>query len=208
LGLITLDDLVMFDFDGVIADSLEITHRATVAALEQHGFDHLVSEDVVLRLVESNWFEAFRRMGAPSSVACAVDEMVAADVRAGEMRPYDDVPEVIARLANRHRVLIVTSNRSDIVEEFLSNWSIAGIDEILGGDKGESKVPKLQKAVERYPHDDAWFVGDSVGDVEEGRAAGVTTVAVAWGWHSRQQLLQSRPDHIAHTPMELLQLLL
>ena len=199
----------MFDFDGVIADSLEITHRATVAALEEHGLHHLVTEDVVLRLVESNWFEAFRRMGAPSSVARAVDAMVAADVRAGEMRPYDDIPEVIARLADRQRfLLIVTSNRSDIVEEFLSHWSITGIEEILGGDKGESKVPKLRHAIERYPHDDAWFVGDSVGDVDEGRAAGVTTVAVAWGWHSKDQLLQSRPDHIAHTPMELLQLLL
>jgi phosphoglycolate phosphatase len=114
----------------------------------------------------------------------------------------------VASLAARHRLLIVTSNRSDIVEDFLSQWKISGIDEVLGGDKGESKVPKLTSALARYPHDEAWFVGDTVGDVVEGRTAGVATVAVAWGWHSEQQLAESFPDHVAYTPDDLLRLLL
>lgn len=198
----------MFDFDGVIADSLESIHQATIRALREHGLDDLAADDFVLRLVESNWFEGLQKAGVPGRVGRVIDDLVAMSVASGEVAPYEGIREVVAALAERHRVLIVTSNRSDIVEDFLSQWDITGIDEVLGGDKGESKVPKLTAALARYPHDGAWFVGDTVGDVVEGRAAGVATVAVAWGWHSERQLVESSPDRVACTPRDLLRLLL
>ena len=198
----------MFDFDGVIADSLDVLHDATVKALREHGLGQLASDDLVPRLVESNWFEGLRKMGVPPEAARMMDDLVAVSVAAGEVKPYDGIREVIADLADRHCVVIVTSNRTDIVEEFLSQWDITGIDEVLGGDKGKSKVPKLRGAVSRHPHDKAWFIGDSVGDIAEGRAAGVATVAVTWGWHPERQLQESSPDRVAHAPQDLIGLLL
>ncbi len=198
----------MFDFDGVIADSLEAMHDAAVTALREGGLDHLVSEDLVPRLVESNWFEGLRKLGVPPRVARVMDDLIAVKVGAGEVAPYAGIPEVIASLAQRHCVLIVTSNRSDIVADFLSQWGIAGIREVLGGDKGKSKVPKLRAALGSYPHEEAWFIGDSVGDIVEGGSAGVSTIAATWGWHSEEQLLGSSPDRLVRAPEELLRLLL
>jgi phosphoglycolate phosphatase len=203
-----VSDLILLDFDGVIANSLEAIHEATVRALREHGRDDLISDDLVPRLVESNWFEGLRRMGVPPDVARVMDDLVAESVSAGEIAPYDGMPEVVARLGERHRVVIVTSNRSDIVADFLAQWRFTGIEEVLGGDKGKSKVPKLQGALREHPHDEAWFVGDSVGDIVEGRSAGVATVAATWGWHSEQRLLQASPCIVVHSPQELLRLLL
>jgi phosphoglycolate phosphatase len=202
-----VSDLIMFDFDGVIADSLDVMHEATVQALRDHGLGHLVSDDLVPRLVESNWFEGLRKMGVPPPVVREMDDLYAAAVAAGHVEPYDGVRGVVADLSGRHDVVIVTSNRSDIVADLLARWDFTGIDEILGGDVGKSKVPKLRGAVSRHPHEKAWFIGDSVGDIDEGRAAGVSTVAVTWGWHPEEQLLGSAPDLVAHTPRELLELL-
>jgi phosphoglycolate phosphatase len=119
------------------------------------------------------------------------------------------MPEVIARLAERHRILIVTSNRSDIVEACLTRWNIVGVSEVLGSDKGKSKVRKIRTAVRRHAHAQGrWFVGDTAGDIVEGRRAGVGTIAVAWGWHSLEQLRSASPDRIAAAPSDLLDLLL
>jgi phosphoglycolate phosphatase len=203
-----LSDLIMFDFDGVIADSLEAMHDVAVTTLREGGLEHLVSDDLVPRLVESNWFEGLRKLGVPQPVNRVMDDRIAAKVAAGEVAPYAGISEVIAALAQRHSVLIVTSNRSDIVADFLSQWDIAGVGEVLGGDKGKSKVPKLRAALERYAHDEAWFIGDSVGDIVEGRSAGVATIAVTWGWHSEERLLASSPDRVARVPGDLLRLLL
>jgi len=48
------------------------------------------------------------------------------------------------------------------------------------------------------------MVGDTVGDVLEGRQAGIRTMAVTWGWHSEERLAQAEPDLIVRTPQEVL----
>ena len=55
---------------------------------------------------------------------------------------------------------------------------------------------------------ESWFVGDTVGDMVEGREAGVGTIAAAWGWHTAAQLSGAAPDHLAAEPADLLMLLL
>jgi pyrophosphatase PpaX len=52
------------------------------------------------------------------------------------------------------------------------------------------------------------FVGDSVHDMESGRAAGVATGAVLWGPFSREDLAGSSPDHWLEGPEELRELVL
>jgi phosphoglycolate phosphatase len=201
-------DLVMFDFDGVIADSLAITTDATIEAMQRHGYGHLASRDVVVRIAELNWFEGLLHAGIPLEVSDTVDEIVSGVVAAGGMAPFEDIPRVMDAIARRHLVVIVTSNRTDIVERFLAQWRIAGVGEVLGGDKGMSKVDKIRGAVRDHPTGSAWFIGDTVGDIEEGRSAGVGTIAAAWGWHTVESLTRAEPDHIAVTPEDLLALLL
>jgi pyrophosphatase PpaX len=53
----------------------------------------------------------------------------------------------------------------------------------------------------------ALYVGDSVHDMESGRAAGVRTAAVLWGPFGREDLAATRPDHWLERPGDLLELL-
>jgi len=79
---------------------------------------------------------------------------------------------------------------------------------VLGNEVAGSKVEKIGLARRRYGDGDgSWYVGDTVGDIDEARDAGACTVAAAWGWHSRERLARARPDHIAATPADLLTLL-
>jgi len=50
-------------------------------------------------------------------------------------------------------------------------------------------------------------VGDSVHDMESGRAAGMLTAAALWGPFSREHLAPAEPDHWLEHPSELLALL-
>jgi len=53
----------------------------------------------------------------------------------------------------------------------------------------------------------ALFIGDSVHDMESGRAAGIATAAVLWGPFSRGELAPTEPDHWLESPGDLLALL-
>jgi pyrophosphatase PpaX len=50
------------------------------------------------------------------------------------------------------------------------------------------------------------YVGDSVHDMESGRAAGVRTAAALWGPFGKVHLEQSRPDYWLETPGDLVRL--
>jgi pyrophosphatase PpaX len=54
--------------------------------------------------------------------------------------------------------------------------------------------------------DEALFIGDSHHDIEAGRRAGVTTVAVTWGPFTREKLAAAEPDHWLEEPEQLFEL--
>ena len=56
--------------------------------------------------------------------------------------------------------------------------------------------------------EEAVYVGDTAGDVLAGRAAGLETVAVTWGFGSEDDLAGARPGHVARSVEELASILL
>jgi N-acetyl-D-muramate 6-phosphate phosphatase len=54
---------------------------------------------------------------------------------------------------------------------------------------------------------DCWYLGDDKRDIEAGRAAGMTTIAVTWGYEGEHELATWDADHVLHQPADLLALL-
>jgi phosphoglycolate phosphatase len=203
-GSVPRDKLIMFDFDGVIADSLEDQSRAFVDTLRAHGLDELATRSAFLDFTETNWFEALAEADLPESVAVEIEEAFAAT-------PIPDLfPEmaaVIGRLGAAHPVVVITSSRTADVEAVLDEHGVSGVAEVVGGDVEPSKTRKIRSARRRYGASrEAWYVCDTVGDVHEARAAGAVTVGVAWGWHGEERLLRAEPDQMAQRPADLLDL--
>ena len=94
-----------------------------------------------------------------------------------------------------------------IVWQLLEKEGIACFDEVVGADMERSKVKKIQKTMSRYQDLPAFYVGDTKGDMIEGKKAGAVTVAVTWGWHTAEKLTEASPDYMVHTPAELEKLL-
>jgi phosphoglycolate phosphatase len=196
--------LIMFDFDGVIVDSLDHQCRAFVETLRAEGFADLATAERFLEFTEGNWFEALAAADVPPSVVSEVENAFGA---APSPELFPEMATVVERLAAAHRVIVITSSRTDLVERVLAEHSVRGVAEVIGGDQDESKTRKIDNARRRFGRAlAAWYVGDTVGDILEARRAGVGTVGVAWGWHGVERLRRANPDHMAHAPSDLLDL--
>lgn len=202
--------LVMLDFDGVIVDSLEVFCRIVPPILVEHGFPQLATCEQIVAFDDGNWFESLASANVPMNVARRIEDALASAAASpdGRPAPFEGVPEVVERLALQHVVVVITSSHSALVEEFLRRNGISGVQGIFGSDNDTSKVHKIIAARRRYGDElDPWYVGDTLGDIIEGKTAGVGTIGAAWGWHSVGRLRRASPDHIAHAPRDLLGLL-
>jgi phosphoglycolate phosphatase len=55
----------------------------------------------------------------------------------------------------------------------------------------------------RFKESETAFIGDMVHDIDAGKVAGITTIAVTWGYDSRKKLEKAAPDHITESIGEL-----
>lgn len=202
--------VIMFDFDGVVADSFEIFYEHFAEAVVALGYAQFSSREALLKLFEGNMIKELIKAGFPFYKLKKFSKQFSPRIKEANLRvqPFSGMPELLAELAAAFPVYVITSNVSEAILAFLERYQIAGILEVLGSDKEVSKVKKIRQVLQRHPGADAWYIGDTKGDMIEGRTAGVQTVGVAWGWHAKELLLEASPDYVAHTPAELRALLI
>ena len=120
--------------------------------------------------------------------------------------PYPGVRETLERLGD-YRKAVISNKRADLSVRLLENLGLADYFEYIWGsdsvpEKKPSPVPVLEmlKKVGCGP-DETVMVGDSNFDIEAGRAAGVRTVAVSYGF--RDACLLKAADFIIDSMTEL-----
>lgn len=197
--------LLLFDFDGVIADSFAEFFEAFTGVCTEMGFQRLNSKESLLRLFDGNVVRQLWKAGFPFWRIKALARRFAPRIAAAnqQIQPFPGMPDLLNGLAAAHPTYVVSSNASAHVEAFCARFGIAGLRGAIGSDQETSKVKKIRALRKRHPDHEAYYVGDTKGDMLEGRQAGAKTVAVAWGWHPLPRLREGQPNHVVQTPQDL-----
>jgi len=201
--------LFLFDCDGVLIDSLEIYERAVTLCLEKIGKPIVKNRADFLNLFDENFYEAIVSRGIDLGEYMDASKEIIARINYDEMTPFYDLAPVLDKLAKDHTLAIISSNDSEAINAVMSRHKYNGyFEEVLGSDFMFSKRGKIVHAMDRFQmeRDSTYYIGDTAGDIKEAKMAGVRTVAVTWGWHSREKLTVARPDYLIDTPGELLYL--
>jgi N-acetyl-D-muramate 6-phosphate phosphatase len=107
---------------------------------------------------------------------------------------------------------IVTNKPSRFTDPLLAQIGLAHAGCVVSGDTtGFSKphpAPLLEGARRLgIPPENCWYVGDDKRDVEAGRAAGMVTVACAWGYCGEIDPANWGADYLLDSPTDLLETL-
>lgn len=206
--------LITLDYDGVLADTLNDLLQFGQEACNQLGVKHLVRKDDIHNLEEMSFSSFGRACGVPVHL---VDEFVriCLDSIARKASPpaiFKGLKQVVRRLAVNHTLVVITTNSSQNVNAFLSQHGLDGcIQAVYGVDSPGSKADKISAARERFRTDGNWeevfMVGDSVSDIRAAKEARAKSIGVAWGHQSLERLLAGSPDHIAHSPPDLIEII-
>ena len=209
--------LVLFDCDGTLVDSQHVIHEAMAAAFHIHGFapptresvrkiiglrlDHAIAEllqdetEETVAVISQSYKEMFAKLRQ----------------RAGHDEPmFPGMRDLVVDLAGREVLLGVATGKS--LRGLRQTLAMHGIDGCFVTLQTPDSAPGkphpgmvLQAMAETGAQPASTFViGDTTFDIMMARAAGVTAVGVAWGYHDPLHLKAAGADHILGNAEDLM----
>ena len=205
--------LVIFDFDGTLADTWRDIADALNETLASVGLP-AVEESTARFWIGEGVLPLLRRQLGPAATERRVRELYRDFARRYERRPlhhttlYPGMADALDAL--RWAKLAILSNKPNAyLKRLLQDLAIASRFEIaFGGDSlpRTKPDPELVRTVVEHigsRPERIWVVGDSAVDIELGRATEASTIGCAWGLRGRDELVAAGADHVAEHPREL-----
>ncbi len=205
-------DLVIFDLDGTLINSQEDIGDAVALTMERFGLPPIAPELLrqhigtgVKPLVRSHFEDAGD--GRVAEALSAFDEIYASCSTA-KTRPYPGICEVLDGLGDATKV-VLTNKSSKFIDPILVGLGLAHHFAAAFGREAfaESKPSRLPVDAirERFgrPRDRCIIIGDTPVDIQAGKAAGVATCGVLYGYGSSDDVMGAAPDVVVSRPIDL-----
>ena len=199
---------IIFDFDGTIANTLELVVKIYNRIAPEYGC-RTVGDDIRETLRHGRPQDLMKTFGV--TIARLPRFVLRMRKEIGrcmsEVAPVTGMPEAVRELAAEPFDLgILSSNGVENVEAFLT---ANGLDRYFGFIRSgihlfgkDVVLRKLMRARHIAP-DRAMYIGDETRDIEAAKKTGIPVVAVSWGYQAGDVLLAASPDALADHPGEL-----
>jgi phosphoglycolate phosphatase len=200
-------DAAIFDFDGVIIDSLPPVETAINGALLAHGFAPRSAAEIE-RFIGPPVLSAFAELTGAAEDSQTVATCVAtyhdvyARVYLDQTRLIDGMPELLRSLTLP--LALATSKAREFVAPLLEHFGIE-FAVVSAPALAEPKAETVARAQQALGARNAVVVGDRHYDVEAARACGLRVIGVTWGIGDRHELRGA--DIVVERPAELYALL-
>jgi 2-phosphoglycolate phosphatase len=130
-----------------------------------------------------------------------------------DSRLFDGVEAMLAHLQSQGMSWgVVTNKAARYTEALVPQIGLGHAGCVVSGDTTPHAKPHpapLLEAARRLGCEPqhCWYVGDDLRDIQAGHAAGMTTVAAAWGYCGHSEPLTWNADLFAESPLHLIRLL-
>jgi HAD superfamily hydrolase (TIGR01549 family) len=198
---------VLFDWDGTLIDSFHADSQSYLAMFCELGVPWGLQE--LEKHYSPDWYAVYRAAEIPNERWDEADQLWRTHYAKHRSKLMTGTRQVLARLARRWKLGLVTSGDRDRVSRQLREFRLTstfGI-RVCGGDTKEKKPHPgpLLKALERMKvrAEEAVYVGDTPEDMEMARAAGVRGIAVLGPFPTEARLRAARPEFLLKDLREL-----
>ncbi|MBV1692361.1 HAD hydrolase-like protein [Novosphingobium sp. G106] len=199
-------DLIVFDFDGTLADSADWLLQVLPDLADRHRFRAPAPDEIeALRGCHAREVMAALRIPAWRVPAIARDLRRLAEADAPRIPLFAGIPEVLSALASSRSRLAVVSSNSEVTVRAVLGQHAASISAYACGAALFGKARLIRRLVGRsgIAFSNSIYVGDELRDIAAARSAGVAAGAAAWGYATREALALAQPDHMFDCPENL-----
>ncbi len=201
--------VILFDFDGTIADTYQAIANITNQLSTEFGYKALEPAELLLiknlssrEIVKRSEISAFKLPFLVRRIRLELSKEIA------ELEPISDMDRALLSLKTQGYVLgIVTSNNQENVEIFLTKNQLNHLFSYTysgTGIFGKHRVINQAIRENGLNKSEVIYVGDETRDIRSARKSRIPVIAVGWGFNAVEILAEHQPDYIANNPSELL----
>lgn len=212
-------DLVIFDLDGTLLNTIDDLGTAVNHALEERGLPLHTMEEYAAMV--GHGVRNLVKAALPSDIRdddAKVDSALASFVSYYKShidvhtRPYDGMPELLRSLSSAGVKLAVASNKfqsgtETLIRQFFGDIPFVAIFGNMEGVPLKPDAALVHRIVSMAFPDGGGhkvvLVGDSDTDMKTALNAGIPSVAVTWGFRSREELTAAGATVFADTAAQL-----
>ena len=203
-------NVLVFDFDGTIADTFQYILNLSNEMASEFNFKEIHPNEVE-GMKDKTSQEVIKHLGVPIMkiplIVAKAKEALQKEI--AQIEPVEGLKEILAQLKSfGYTMGILTSNSTNNVHKFLKIHDLDFFDFISSTSKIWSKNTSLNKLIKKegLQTEDIIYIGDETRDISAAKKAGVKVAAVTWGYNSEKALEEHKPDYLVNFPEELLKI--
>lgn len=211
-------DLIIFDMDGTILNTLEDLKNSLNYVLQQAGYQTRTLEEV--RTFVGNGIRKTIERALPSDIEEEkVDELFSlfmdyyAIHNTDNTKPYNGVIELLKELKHLGYKTAVVSNKQDSAVKSLCKKFFTGLFDVEIGEKENiAKKPDPDEVNEvlkilNIDRTKSIYIGDSEVDIQTAQNSKMKSIIVDWGFKDRKFLYEHGAEVIVSNPSEILNII-
>jgi len=189
--------LVVFDFDGTLADTHELLMRIVSKHLGK--FNISLTKQLILQFGNAPLHDYISIVGLRKDFIRSVSSSIIEDFMAEyhRIKPCKALATVKSISVKK---IIVSNNVTPFIEKTLHFLHANFFDEVYGSDRFTNKFHAIKKLCQKYhvSSEEVVYVGDKSIDVAIARRVGCYSIIVAGpsAWSPRSAILAMRPDYV------------
>ncbi len=209
--------LLIFDLDGTLVDSIPDLTDSINYALTKLNYPELSQKQVkkmvgsglkkLLQLAIGNGKDVTLKKAHSYFIEYYTQNLV------NKTTYYKDVPEMLTYFSDKKKAIY--SNKPDkLTVEIIQKLQLENhFTKIMGAQPNKYKLKPSPEGIHiilkelNIAPQEAIMIGDSTHDIEAGKAAGIYTCAVTYGYRSKELLTTSKPDLLIDNCLDLTQYL-
>lgn len=201
--------VLIFDFDGTLVDTLAMIVDITNHLAKDFGYPPSSPEEL-FQVRQLGAWQVIQRSGVSifklPSLIRKIQQELFKEIEHAKL--FSGMEETLQRLKDDgHTLGIVSSNSSENVNRFLKINNLEYLfDFVVSSTTLFGKHRSLKKIIRQHDFTikNVIYIGDEIRDIEAAKKIGIEVIAVSWGFNSIDVLAAYKPNHLLHSPPEIL----
>jgi phosphoglycolate phosphatase len=195
-----MQKIVLFDFDGVLADSFELSYQAA----KDSGSP--LTREQQRKVFEGNLYDKIKKLKIPISSQDRENYYSKYAPALLQTPPVRGIEESLRILKENYNLFLISSTHARYITEYVEMYNLDSyFSAIMGEEVHESKTAKVKMILDnqKAKAEHCVFITDTLGDIKEAAKCSVQSIGVTWGFHGTERLLKGKPSAIIDNVQDL-----